>query len=66
MSDQLGENPKIFRSPKSGSLRFTGTADFVDAEGKVIATRTDFKLCGCGRSKEAPFCDGSHHETTEY
>jgi len=62
MSDQPGENPKIFRSPKSGSLRFTGTADFVDAEGKVIETRTDFKLCGCGRSKEAPFCDGSHHE----
>jgi CDGSH-type Zn-finger protein len=28
--------------------------------GNVLETRTDFKLCGCGRSKEKPFCDGSH------
>jgi CDGSH-type Zn-finger protein len=56
------ENPKIYRNPKSGSMRFTGTADFVDSEGNFLERRTDFKLCGCGRSKEAPFCDGSHKE----
>jgi len=43
-------------------MRFTGTADFVDQDGNVIETKTDFKLCGCGRSKEKPFCDGSHKE----
>jgi len=58
----MSENPKIYRNPKSGSMRFTGTADFVDEAGNIIETRTDFKLCGCGKSKEKPFCDGSHKE----
>ena len=47
---------------KNGSVRVTGTADFVDAEGNVIETKTDFSLCRCGASKEKPFCDGSHRE----
>ena len=58
----MPDNPKIFRNPKSGSLRFTGTVDFIDAEGSVLETRTDFKLCGCGKSQEKPFCDGSHKD----
>ncbi len=58
----MTENPKIFRNPESGSLRFTGTADFVDSEGNVIESRRDFKLCGCGRSSDKPFCDGSHKQ----
>ena len=47
---------------KNGSVRVTGTADFVDAEGNVIETKTDFSLCRCGASKEKPFCDGSHRD----
>ena len=47
---------------KNGSVRVTGTADFVDAEGNVIETKTDFSLCRCGHSKEKPFCDGSHRD----
>ena len=47
---------------KNGSVRVTGTADFVDAEGIVIETKTDFSLCRCGASKEKPFCDGSHRD----
>ena len=47
---------------KNGSVRVTGTADFVDAEGTVIETKTDFSLCRCGASKEKPFCDGSHRD----
>jgi len=58
----MEQRPTIFRNPKSGSMRFTGTVDFIDAEGNVIETRTDFKLCGCGLSQEAPFCDGSHKQ----
>lgn len=56
----MSENPKIFINPKSGSIRFTGTADFVDADGNVIETKTDFKLCGCSLSQDKPWCDGSH------
>ena len=47
---------------KNGSVRVTGTADFVDAEGNVIETKTDFSLYRCGASKEKPFCDGSHRD----
>ena len=47
---------------KNGSVRVTGTVDFVEAEGNVIETKTDFSLCRCGASKEKPFCDGSHRD----
>jgi CDGSH-type Zn-finger protein len=57
----MGENVKI-QVRANGSLRVTGTVDFVDAEGKVIRTETDFSLCRCGHSQEKPFCDGSHRE----
>jgi len=44
------------------SIRVTGTVDFVDADGNVVETKTDFSLCRCGASKEKPFCDGSHRD----
>ena len=47
---------------KNGSIRVTGTVVFVDAEGNVVESKTDFSLCRCGHSKEKPFCDGSHRE----
>ena len=57
----MSENVKI-QVRANGSLRVTGTVDFVDAEGKIIKTETNFSLCRCGHSKEKPFCDGSHRE----
>jgi CDGSH-type Zn-finger protein len=54
------ENPKVFINPKSGSIRITGNVDRVDADGNVIETLENPKFCGCGQSKEKPFCDGSH------
>jgi CDGSH-type Zn-finger protein len=48
------------RVKPNGSIRVTGTVDFVDADGNVVDTKTDFSLCRCGHSKEKPFCDGSH------
>jgi CDGSH-type Zn-finger protein len=47
---------------KNGSIRVTGTVDFVDAEGNVVESKTDFSLCRCGHSKEKPFCDGGHRD----
>lgn len=44
----------------NGSIRVTGTVDFVDAEGNVVKTRSDFSLCRCGHSNIKPFCDSSH------
>ena len=48
---------------KNASIRVTGTVDFVDADGNVVETKTDFSLCRCGASKEKPFCDGSHRDS---
>ena len=55
----MSENIKM-RIKENGSIRVTGTVDFVDADGNVLETKTDFSLCRCGASKEKPYCDGSH------
>jgi 2-oxopent-4-enoate/cis-2-oxohex-4-enoate hydratase len=61
----LTKKPTIFINPRSGSIRVTGEVDFVDSEGNVLETRADFKLCGCGLSKDKPWCDGSHKAKLE-
>jgi CDGSH-type Zn-finger protein len=53
------------RVKPNGSIRVTGTVEFVDGDGNVLETKTDFSLCRCGQSKEKPFCDGSH-KTAEF
>jgi CDGSH-type Zn-finger protein len=55
----MSESVKM-RVKENGSIRVTGTVDFVDADGNVVETKTDFSLCRCGHSKEKPYCDGSH------
>jgi CDGSH-type Zn-finger protein len=58
----MTDNAKVFINPKSGSIRITGTVDFVDVDGNVTSTVENPKFCGCGLSKDKPFCDGSHKE----
>ena len=66
MSDDSNVNQvKAFVNPKSGSIRITGTVEFVDADGNVISAVENPKFCGCGLSKEKPFCDGSHKAITQ-
>jgi len=55
MSDKV-----TMRVKPNGSIRVTGEVDFLDADGNVLETKSDFSLCRCGHSKEKPFCDGSH------
>jgi CDGSH-type Zn-finger protein len=45
---------------ENGSVRITGSVDFVDAEGNVLETKENFSLCRCGHSANKPFCDGAH------
>ena len=47
----MSERPKIYVKP-NGSIRVTGAADFVDAEGNVIETKENVSFCRCGHSKE--------------
>ena len=66
MSDDSNVNQvKAFVNPKSGSIRITGTVEFVDSDGNVTNIVENPKFCGCGLSKEKPFCDGSHKEKTQ-
>jgi CDGSH-type Zn-finger protein len=61
----MSDNVKVFVNPKSGSIRITGTVDFVDADGNVVSTMENPKFCGCGLTKDVPFCDSSHKEKTQ-
>jgi CDGSH-type Zn-finger protein len=56
--------PRITVKPK-GTIVLHGTAIVEDAEGNVLPIPAFkqpgvIKFCGCGRSKNRPFCDGSH------
>ena len=33
----------------------------LDTDGNEIPTRNRFSLCNCGKTGDAPFCDGSHN-----
>lgn len=51
---------------KNGPYYVTGDVELVDADGQPIPSkgkRGRVALCRCGRSKDKPFCDGSHRET---
>jgi CDGSH-type Zn-finger protein len=51
----------------NGSYRIEGDVELVDGAGNKydLAGRTTIALCRCGRSKNKPFCDGSHKEGFE-
>ena len=55
-------NPSIFVNPKSGSIKISGFVDVVDIDSNVVEIRENPKLCGCGLSKDKPWCDSSHGE----
>ncbi len=47
-----------------GPLIVRGPVRLVDATGTRIPTRrATIALCRCGRSRIAPFCDGTHRTT---
>ena len=52
----------------NGSLRIEGDFEIVDKTGALydLAGREVISLCRCGRSKNKPFCDGSHKNHFEH
>lgn len=53
--------PVIFRKPH-GPIVVKGDIALTDEEGNPIAHGERFSLCGCGLSKNMPFCDGAHKQ----
>jgi len=48
-------------SYRDGPLLVRGAFRLEDQNGEVIETdRTTIALCRCGKSRQRPFCDGSH------
>jgi CDGSH-type Zn-finger protein len=46
--------------PITGPYWVTGNIPIERADGKPFETRNRVMLCGCGRSKIKPLCDGTH------
>lgn len=50
--------------PGHGPIKVYGNFE-VFSEGKKLAIDGDsVEFCGCGRSKDMPFCDGTHKRVT--
>jgi len=59
------QGPVIITVKPQGTIVIHGAARVVDIEGNEIPIPVFkqpgvVKLCGCGRSGNKPFCDGSH------
>ena len=58
----MKDNPtKIFRKFK-GQIVVEGSVSLTDEDGNKIKHGKRFTLCGCNKSENLPFCDGSHKD----
>ena len=52
---------KIFRKSK-GQIVVEGSVSLTDEDGNKLKHSKRFTLCGCNKSENLPFCDGSHKD----
>lgn len=52
----------VFRKSK-GQIVIEGQVILTDEDGNELPHGERFSLCGCGKSKRMPYCDGSHKES---
>ncbi|MBN2613788.1 MAG: CDGSH iron-sulfur domain-containing protein [Bacteroidales bacterium] len=45
---------------ENGPTHIKGKFSFKDSAGNLSAEHNELFFCRCGRSKNKPFCDGSH------
>jgi len=50
------------RMVKNGPLLVKGPVRLLDGEGNQLLECESVVLCRCGKTKNPPFCDGSHRE----
>ncbi len=63
MNKKTNEKQPAIKINKNGPIKITGPFELVGADGQSITPEnaTEVYLCACGRSKNKPFCDGSHN-----
>ena len=52
----------VFRKSK-GQIVIEGPVILTDEDVNELPHGERFSLCGCGKSKRMPYCDGSHKES---
>ncbi|MDC0378088.1 MAG: CDGSH iron-sulfur domain-containing protein [Flavobacteriaceae bacterium] len=55
------DSVNIFRKSK-GQIVVEGLVSLTDEDGNKIKHGKRFTLCGCNKSENLPFCDGSHKD----
>lgn len=55
----------VTRSP-DGPIYVRGNIEVRDKDGNFLRKATRVALCGCGRSKNKPFCDETHRKVNFY
>ena len=55
------DSVNIFRKSK-GQIVVEGLVSLTDENGNKIKHGKRFTLCGCNKSENLPFCDGSHKD----
>ncbi len=55
------DSVNIFRKSK-GQIVVEGLVSLTDEDGNKIKHGKRFTLCGCNKSQNLPFCDGSHKD----
>ena len=67
----ISESPETMEEPltkikvtamPNGPLAIRGDFEITDAKGNIIHKKGNIAFCLCGRSKDKPFCDGTHDE----
>lgn len=56
----FGQNEQLVKFVKDGPIEIEGGIEFIDCDGSIPECEEHYTLCRCGKSKNKPFCDGSH------
>jgi CDGSH-type Zn-finger protein len=59
--DFYSRAPKI-KIRKNGPLEVQGGVKLIDEMGSIPECKEHYTLCRCGKSKNKPFCDGTHDD----
>lgn len=59
------DSPVVLKSSGKGPMIVTGPLTVIKSGSDFVRKDSRIVLCGCGRSKNRPFCDGTHMEPEE-